>query len=76
MIKRLTLKRLQTILTIIMGNEMLYVYPKTKPYISVTVGVDAYIKSTSLITDNKLPSVKQMRRQQYIDSLDKKRGKK
>tara|TARA_Y100000994_G_scaffold18053_1_gene13348 strand:- start:381 stop:560 length:180 start_codon:yes stop_codon:yes gene_type:complete len=59
-----------------MGNEMLYVYPKTKPYISVTVGVDAYIKSTSLITDNKLPSVKQMRRQQYIDSLDKKRGKK
>ena len=55
---------------------MLYVYPKTKPYISVTVGVDAYIKSTSLITDNKLPSVKQMRRQQYIDSLDKNRGKK
>jgi len=54
---------------------MMYIYPKTKPYISIPVGIDAYIKRTSL-TDDKITSAKQTRRQQQIDSLDKLRGKK
>tara|TARA_Y100000310_G_scaffold100167_1_gene98015 strand:+ start:153 stop:329 length:177 start_codon:yes stop_codon:yes gene_type:complete len=55
---------------------MLYIYPKTKPYISIPVGVDAHLKSGDLHPDTKLPDVKYQRRQQYIDSLNKPQGKK
>jgi len=59
---------------------MIYIYPKTKPYISIPVGVDAHLKSTSIITDKdnpyRFPSLKQSRRQRYIDSLNKPQGKK